>query len=626
MRIRLSALLTAAACALLGGTLAGCGGDGADETKVRGVRAAVTEEAWCEREGLTPALRQTIVLIDERAIRPGKGAAFRTANPVLFDTINALGSAEGVTTGAMAPRERLSLYVVPHDGGAPQLLFTGCAPGLSREETAAAHARRSGVGDFIGGDLARELEEADEAYGRRFISFVRMGDRPQPPPVSAGTFARSSLLASLKSVRQLAREGAGVPRVLIFTDLALFPGDGDVDAARVAGFAAAREARLALGGAEVVLVGPGGTGRGTARQYASAFFLGSQGNLLGWGSGALASLPAAPVSVQTYAGKLRYPADQYPARMIIGRDGSNRLVNSWLIVDTDAEWATPVGGSLACSGEGLHTRPGPQRPGPAVESGRRSGGRLRRSLAAQRHARTSRHHHPRNRQGRSLRRRCHIVRRVPRGQHPDPRSQQPCPDRRLTMRLIVVTTATASLILSGCATTGGPGGGAPQTAMQRTYGNCLIAIGAGAVLGAIIGNNTGSGNARRGAGTGALAGVGLCGVMMAMASAEDRRRIAEAEYAALETGQERLDTYVGDDGKQRSILVRTQAAPDRSWAFTPAAADAAQPSSAEVAAPMTDICRYRQTTLSVEGAGTGALDQELVCRNPRTRAWEVQHD
>lgn len=193
------------------------------------------------------------------------------------------------------------------------------------------------------------------------------------------------------------------------------------------------------------------------------------------------------------------------------------------------------------------------------------------------------------------------------------------------MRLIATTAVTASLILSGCATTGGSGVGAPQTAMQRTYGRCLIAIGAGAILGAIIGNNTGSGNGRRGAGTGALAGAGICAVMMAMASAEDKRRIAEAEYAALETGQERLDTYMGSDGKERSILVRTQAAPDRSWTFTPAATDAAQPASALVADTMTDICRYRQTTLSVEGTGTGALDQELVCRNPRTRAWEVQH-
>lgn len=349
MRIRHFSML-AAACAALSGALAACGSGG--EGDPPRASATVTAEQWCEREGLTSALRQTIVLIDERAIHPGKGVAFRTANPVLYQTVGALVSAESLATGAMAPRERLSLYLLPHDGGAPYLVYTGCAPGMSAQEITEARARRSGLGDFVGGDLARELEDAVEAHGRTFtLSFVRLGDRPQPPAIRAGGFAQSSLLASLKSVRQLARQGAGAPRFLIFTDLAVFPGDGDVAAARTAGFADARGARLALGGAEVVLVGSGESGRGASRQYADAFFLGSQGNLLGWGSGALASLPAAPVSVRTYAGQLRYPADRYPARMIIGRDASNRLVNSWLIVDTDAEWATPVGGSLSCSGD-----------------------------------------------------------------------------------------------------------------------------------------------------------------------------------------------------------------------------------------------------------------------------------
>jgi surface antigen len=188
------------------------------------------------------------------------------------------------------------------------------------------------------------------------------------------------------------------------------------------------------------------------------------------------------------------------------------------------------------------------------------------------------------------------------------------------MRHLIIIVTAASLTLAGCATTGG---GVPPTAVQRAQGQCIASVAVGALLGAVIGNNTGSGNASRGAGRGALVGAGICAVLLAMASEEDRRRIQEAEYAALETGQPREDVYVGSDGKQRTILVRTEAAPDKSWTFTPAASDAAQPAAAVVSST-TDICRYRQTTLTVQDTGSGTLDRELVCRNPQTRAWEVQ--
>lgn len=73
--------------------------------------------------------------------------------------------------------------------------------------------------------------------------------------------------------------------------------------------------------------------------------------MLGWGGGALGSLPAAPVEVRQYSGELIYPDTRYPVRLILGHDAQNRLVNSWLIVTSDAEWATPLGGSLKCTGD-----------------------------------------------------------------------------------------------------------------------------------------------------------------------------------------------------------------------------------------------------------------------------------
>ena len=184
------------------------------------------------------------------------------------------------------------------------------------------------------------------------------------------------------------------------------------------------------------------------------------------------------------------------------------------------------------------------------------------------------------------------------------------------MRNLSVPMIAAVVALSGCSTTGG-------TAMDRAWSQCGVAVVGGALLGAIIGNNTGDGNARQGAGTGSLVGVGICGVLLAMASEEDKQRIREAEYAALETGREREDSYIGADGKRRTILVRTEDAPARSWTVP---VDGDQMAGVPDGKPttQTDICRYKQTTLTVEDTGTGSLERELVCRNPQTRAWEVQ--
>lgn len=336
----------------LGLALVGCGPDD-DETGGKGVSRAALNEVWCTRDGLEQPLRQTIFVVDERALTPGTGAEFRTGNARLFEALNAVASpVEGVNSGVMAPRERLTVYLAPADGGAPRMVFSGCAPGLSAEERAAVQAERSGIGDFVGGTLSGEMETAVEAYNRAFIlGVVRMGDIPAPPPVRTGDFGRSSLVSSLRSVRDLGRDGEGVPRYFIFTDFTTFPDFPDVTAAREAGFELAREARLTLGGAEVVLVGSGSNGKPRARDFATAFFLGSQGELLGWGGGALGSLPAAPVEVRQYSGELIYPDTRYPVRLILGHDAQNRLVNSWLIVTSDAEWATPLGGSLKCTGD-----------------------------------------------------------------------------------------------------------------------------------------------------------------------------------------------------------------------------------------------------------------------------------
>ena len=166
-------------------------------------------------------------------------------------------------------------------------------------------------------------------------------------------------------------------------------------------------------------------------------------------------------------------------------------------------------------------------------------------------------------------------------------------------RPILIATSALALTLAGCATTG------TGSAVDRARGQCMLLIGGGALLGAVIGNNVGDGDAGAGLGIGLVAGSLACAVSMALASEEDQRRIAEVEMAALEAGELRQTTYVGRDGKSRTIQVAAMDISD------PAGLGAGE-----------RTCRTRQTTATVQGIGTHAYDQQVFCRNPDTLAWE----
>lgn len=183
----------------------------------------------------------------------------------------------------------------------------------------------------------------------------------------------------------------------------------------------------------------------------------------------------------------------------------------------------------------------------------------------------------------------------------------------------LAATVTIAALLAGCATTGA--GGAPQTAMQRAVGRCMITVGLGAVLGAAIGNNTGSGNAGRGAVRGALAGGALCAVMMAMANAEDRARVAAVEAEALEKDEMVTAHYVGSDGRERVIESRSYAVPAPTLIATATAGDSTTPAAATTTEAR--VCRATQTQLTVVDVGSTQVS-DIVCRNPVTLAWEVQ--
>lgn len=194
-----------------------------------------------------------------------------------------------------------------------------------------------------------------------------------------------------------------------------------------------------------------------------------------------------------------------------------------------------------------------------------------------------------------------------------------------------VAALCAAGMVASCATSTGSGvSGGWQ--VDSIVSKCVLAIGGGALLGAIVGAAAG-GNRRIGAGAAIGAGAGgvLCAVMASL-DAQDRERVRLAQLDAATTGSVRSSTYVGADGRKRTIVVTPSAAPRRPATKrsaprpaekSKAKADVAQQTQkpetpaneAEIAANSGEqICRSVPATVTIEGGGTGQISQ-VVCRN-----------
>lgn len=163
----------------------------------------------------------------------------------------------------------------------------------------------------------------------------------------------------------------------------------------------------------------------------------------------------------------------------------------------------------------------------------------------------------------------------------------------------------ATLTVSGCATMGS---NAPLTTEQKIAG-CVATIAVGALAGAIIGNNTGSGDAGRGAAWGAAAGGAACAVWLAFENEKDKRRMAEAQLAALQNNQSYTDTWTGDDGRARTVTV----VPSSETAYVPASAAGSAAAAPADAAAAPKICRPMTTTATVDGQSQTM--EEIWCRD-----------
>lgn len=126
---------------------------------------------------------------------------------------------------------------------------------------------------------------------------------------------------------------------------------------------------------------------------------------------------------------------------------------------------------------------------------------------------------------------------------------------------LLCAALSGALLLASCETTSGYGGGPARTQLSQCMRNALIGAGVGAVAGAIIGDEDNRGeNAAIGAAVGGLATYGACRWL----SAREQQRVENAYYQSLNSGQGVNQSWQGDQGGTRSLIVNTPApAPER---------------------------------------------------------------
>lgn len=341
---------------ITGGLLIGCGEhEGSSVSSTDGVPRV---DAYCSLDGMSPAIRQTVVIIDEQAVqRAASAELIRVTNPELFQLVTGLSALDGVERGVMGPRERLALYVAPADGGAPKLAFSGCAPGFSKAElkkmAGSASPVSHALGAFVGSSPTQKVAHDAEIFQTAILGALVRITGEVPSPRAPVNLLDRSLVRSLQSAPQLAAPENGVPRLFFYTDLKSLAPEGlaSVEVARGRGFEDADKAHLPLGRAEVHIVGPRPAVSAEARAYAQAFFLESEGLLLSWGGATFSALPAAPVRLEAFSGEINYPPNAFPAQVRLSTDRNGTLVDSWFIVKKERSISTPLTGTMTCTVE-----------------------------------------------------------------------------------------------------------------------------------------------------------------------------------------------------------------------------------------------------------------------------------
>lgn len=169
---------------------------------------------------------------------------------------------------------------------------------------------------------------------------------------------------------------------------------------------------------------------------------------------------------------------------------------------------------------------------------------------------------------------------------------------------IVIGVSVVSVLTASCATMGsGPDG--QMTELDRAGGRCVAAVVVGSLLGAVVGNNVGGGNAGRGALIGAGAGGIACAIIREAAKEKDA--ILAYQMQAAQNGTAGRNEWVSASGKRMVMSVEVEA--DNSMTVLAEGAPA-------------PFCRYSNSTVEIDGMGSAALGRQRWCRGA-DGAWTV---
>jgi hypothetical protein len=159
---------------------------------------------------------------------------------------------------------------------------------------------------------------------------------------------------------------------------------------------------------------------------------------------------------------------------------------------------------------------------------------------------------------------------------------------------------------SACATTGEGQTTEAKSEIDRAVGRCAASVIGGALLGAIIGNNTGRGNAGRGALIGASAGGLACTVIMA--AAREKAALLDSQRAAIAAGADSRQEIRAKDGSTIVMNNRITEAPSVDVTVD--------------GAVQSRRCKFANSTIEIADIGASELGVQKYCQSAEG-TWEL---
>lgn len=316
-------------------------------------------EEYCQKPELSKALRQTIVLLDERVVIAQQGDDIPASNRDLIRLfLNFADPEKARRSNTFVPRERFTVYALPRDGSEPRHVFTGCQPFYSEEEIAQIESAKGSIArysdTYFGKGTIAEAKKYEGLFrnvltstlidaGKSATMVIRPSDSPG--------FLDSSLIVSLQRAPRLVNLHDGVPRIILLSDFSPFSMEGMANLvdARTRGFSLAKQANIDFSRSELYAVAISTVQQNKlSREFAHAFFLGSGALLTGWSNKAISNLLTNANTIRVFQGFIDYGNMKAPIQVRLAWDRNGTLVNSWISLATKNTVSTPMSGAAVC--------------------------------------------------------------------------------------------------------------------------------------------------------------------------------------------------------------------------------------------------------------------------------------